>query len=114
MIPVMTDKSNLNLSVTYGGIWPAEALHRLLGTSQFAVTEGNSGSSTYEVCHSNGVPLCDDGFNLSSSTPLDPPGQPGPEPLNGDTVSQVLPTSEMRSPNNEEAYVTMSSFHKIH
>ncbi|XP_009483652.1 interleukin-7 receptor subunit alpha [Pelecanus crispus] len=113
MIPVMTDKSNLNLPVTYGGIWPAEALHRLLGTSQFAATEGNCGSSTYEVCHSNRVPLCNDGFNLPSAPPLDPSGQPGPEPLNADTVSQMLPTSEMRSPNNEEAYVTMSSFYKI-
>ncbi|KFV49193.1 interleukin-7 receptor subunit alpha [Gavia stellata] len=113
MIPAMTDKSNPNLSVTYGGIWPAEALQRLLGTSQFAVTEGNCGSSTYEVCHSDGVPLCDDGFNRSSASPLDASGQPGPEPLNGDTISQVLPTSEMRSPNNEEAYVTMSSFYKI-
>ncbi|NXW23804.1 IL7RA protein, partial [Circaetus pectoralis] len=113
MIPVMMDKSNLNPSVTYGGIWPAEALHRLLGTSQFAVTEGNCGSSTYEVCHSNRVPLCKDGFNLSSAPPQDPSGQPGPEPLNGDTTSQMLPTSEMRSPNNEEAYVTMSSFYKI-
>ncbi|XP_074934589.1 interleukin-7 receptor subunit alpha [Phalacrocorax aristotelis] len=113
MIPVMTDKSNLNLSVTYGGIWPAEALHRLLGTHQSAATEGNCGSSTYEVCHSNGVPLCDDGFNVSSSPPPDPSGQLGSEPLNGDTISQMLPTSEMRSPNNEEAYVTMSSFYKI-
>ncbi|NWH44774.1 IL7RA protein, partial [Fregata magnificens] len=113
MIPAKTDKSNLNLSVTYGGIWPAEALHRLLGTSQFAVTEGNCSSSTYEVCHSNGVPLCDDGFNVSSAPSPDPSGQPGTEPLNGDTVSQMLPTSEMRSPNNEEAYVTMSSFYKI-
>ncbi|NXW10523.1 IL7RA protein, partial [Fregetta grallaria] len=113
MIPAMTDKSNLNLSVTYGGIWPAEALHSLLGTSQSTVTEGNCSSSTYEVCHSNGVPLCDDGFNLSSAPPLDPSGQPGPEPLNADIVSQMLPTSEIRSPNNEEAYVTMSSFYKI-
>ncbi|XP_050769518.1 interleukin-7 receptor subunit alpha [Gymnogyps californianus] len=112
-IPAMTDKSNLNLSVTYGGIWPAEALHGLLGTSQFAVTEGNCSSSTYEVCHSNGVPLCDEGFNLSSAPPPDPSGQPGPEPRNVDTVSQILPVSEMRSPNNEEAYVTMSSFYKI-
>ncbi|KAF1521032.1 Interleukin-7 receptor subunit alpha, partial [Eudyptes sclateri] len=112
-IPVMADKSSLNLPVTYGGIWPAEALHKLLGTSQLAVTEGNCSSSTYEVCHSNGVPLCDDGFNLSSAPPPDPSRQPGPEPLNGDTVSQMLPTSEMRSPNNEEAYVTMSSFYKI-
>ncbi|XP_074669011.1 interleukin-7 receptor subunit alpha isoform X1 [Strix aluco] len=109
----MTDKSNLNLSVTYGGIWPAEALHRLLGTNQFAVTEGNCSSNTYEVCHSNRVPLCDDGFNLSSAPLLDPSGQPGPESLNGDTISQMVPTSEMRSPNNEEAYVTMSSFYKI-
>ncbi|NXC69811.1 IL7RA protein, partial [Anhinga anhinga] len=113
MMPVMTDKSNLNLSVTYGGIWPAEALHRLLGTHQSAVTEGNCGSSTYEVCQSNGVSLCNDGFNVSPTPPPDPTGQPGPEPLNGDTVSQMLPTSEMRSPNNEEAYVTMSSFYKI-
>ncbi|XP_074022814.1 interleukin-7 receptor subunit alpha [Numenius arquata] len=113
MIPAITDKSNLNLSVTYGGIWPAEALHRLLGTSQFADTEGNDDSSTYEVCHSNGVTLCDDGFNPSSTSPPDPSGQPGPEPLNGDTISQMQPTSEMRSPNNEEAYVTMSSFYKI-
>ncbi|NXC18765.1 IL7RA protein, partial [Corythaeola cristata] len=113
MIPAMTDKSNVNPSVTYGGIWPAEALCRLLGTSQFAVTEANCGSSTYEVCHSNGVPLCDDGFNPSSTPTLDPSGQPGPEPLNDDTVSQMLPASETRSPNNEEAYVTMSSFYKI-
>ncbi|NXW50413.1 IL7RA protein, partial [Nyctiprogne leucopyga] len=111
MIPVMTDKTNLNLSVSYGGIWSAEALHKLLGTSQFAATEGNCGSSTYEVCRSNGVPLCDDGFNLSSTPTPDPSGQPGPEPLHGDTIS--LPTNEMRSPSNEEAYVTMSSFYKI-
>lgn len=113
LIPAMTDKSNLNLSVTYGGIWPADALHRLLGTSQPAVTEGNEGSSTYEVCRSNRVPLCDDGFNPSSAPLPDPSGQSGPEPLNGDNVSQMLPTSETRSPNNEEAYVTMSSFYKI-
>ncbi|NXS56144.1 IL7RA protein, partial [Brachypteracias leptosomus] len=113
IIPMMTDKSNLNLSVAYGGIWPAEALHTLLDTSQFAVTKGNRSSSTYEVCHSHRVPLCNDGFNLSSASPLDPSGQPGPETLNSDTMSQMLPTSEMRSPNNEEAYVTMSSFYKI-
>ncbi|NXL52865.1 IL7RA protein, partial [Podilymbus podiceps] len=113
MIPAVTDKSNINLSVTYGGIWPAEALHRLLGTHQFAVTEGSCSSSTYEVCHSNGVALCDDGFNLSSAAPLDPSSQPSPEALNADTVSQMLPTNEMRPPNNEEAYVTMSSFYKI-
>ncbi|XP_010282545.1 PREDICTED: interleukin-7 receptor subunit alpha-like [Phaethon lepturus] len=113
MIPAMTDKSNLNPPVTYGGLWPAEALHRLLGTGQFAVTEDSCGSSTYEVCHSNGVPLCTDGFTLSSARPPDPSGQPGPEPLNGDAASQMLPTSEMRSPNDEEAYVTMSSFYKI-
>ncbi|KAM6303487.1 interleukin-7 receptor subunit alpha [Podargus strigoides] len=111
-IPVMTDKSNLNLSVTYGGIWPAEALHMLLCTSQFAVTEGNCSSGTYEVCHSSRVPLCDDSVNLFSAPPPDPSGQPGPEPLYRDTTSQMLPTSEMRSPNNEEAYVTMSSFYK--
>ncbi|NXH16039.1 IL7RA protein, partial [Bucco capensis] len=112
-IPDMTDKSNLNLSVTYGGIWPVEALHSLLGTSQFAVTERNCGSSTYEVCHSNGVPLCDECFNLSSTPFSDSSGQPSPEPLNSDIMSQALPTSEIRSPNNEEAYVTMSSFYKI-
>ncbi|NXE06451.1 IL7RA protein, partial [Lophotis ruficrista] len=112
IIPATTDKSNLNLSVTYGGIWPAEALHGLLGTSQFAVTEANCGSSTYEVCHGNGVPLCHDSFNLSSVPALDPSGEPGPDPLNGDTISQMPPTSEMRSLNNEEAYVTMSSFYK--
>ncbi|KFP64212.1 Interleukin-7 receptor subunit alpha, partial [Cariama cristata] len=113
MISAMTDKSNLNLSVTYRGIWPSEALHRLLGPSQFAVTEGNCSSCTYELCNSNRVPLYNDDFNLSSTPPLDPSSQPGPEPLNGDTTSQMLPTSEMRSPNNEEAYVTMSSFYKI-
>ncbi|XP_009942040.2 interleukin-7 receptor subunit alpha isoform X1 [Opisthocomus hoazin] len=112
-IPAMADKSNPNVSVAYGGIWPAEALHRLLGTSQSAVTEGNCSSRTYEVCHSNGVPMCDNCFNPSSAPPLHPSGQPRPEPLNGDTVSQMLPASEMRSPNNEEAYVTMSSFYKI-
>ncbi|KAM6391643.1 interleukin-7 receptor subunit alpha [Rhynochetos jubatus] len=113
MIPVMTDKSNLSLSVTYGGIWPAEALHRLVDTGQFAVTNGNCSSNTYEVCHSNGVPLCDDGFSLSSAPPPGPSGQPGPEPQNGETISQMLPAGEMRSTNNEEAYVTMSSFYKI-
>ncbi|NXX80764.1 IL7RA protein, partial [Urocolius indicus] len=112
-ILAMTDKSNLNLSVTYGGICPAEALHNFLDTSRLAVTEGNCSSSTYEVCHSSGVPLCNDGFNLSSPPPSDPSAQPGPEPLNDDTVSQMLRTSEMRSTNNEEAYVTMSSFYKI-
>ncbi|NWY56464.1 IL7RA protein, partial [Chionis minor] len=113
MIPAMTDKSDLNLSVTYGGIWPAEALHRLLGTSQFAVSKGNCSSSTYEVCHSNGVPLCDDGFNLLSAPPPDPSGQPGQEPLSSETISQMPPASEKRSPNKEETYVTMSSFYKI-
>ncbi|NXN15885.1 IL7RA protein, partial [Indicator maculatus] len=111
-IAEMIDKSNLNLSVTYGGIWPAEALHRLLGTNQSAVNEGNCSSCTYEVCHSNGVPLCDEGFDLSSTVPLDHSGQPSPESLNGDTILQMLSTSEMSS-NNEEAYVTMSSFYKI-
>ncbi|XP_064497356.1 interleukin-7 receptor subunit alpha [Pseudopipra pipra] len=114
MIPAMTDKSNLNLSVTYGGLRPAEAPHRLLGTSQFAVTEGNCSSSTYEVCHGNSVPLHNSGgSNFSSGPPLDPSGQPSPEPPDDDTVSQMLPNSEMRSPNNEETYVTMSSFYKI-
>ncbi|NXY88541.1 IL7RA protein, partial [Alcedo cyanopectus] len=113
MITAMADKSNLNLSVTCGGMWPAETLHRFLGTSQFAVTEGSHSSSTYEVCHSSGMPLCDDCFNLSLASPLDPCGQPGPEPLNGDTISQMLPIGEARSPNNEESYVTMSSFYKI-
>ncbi|KAJ7427852.1 interleukin-7 receptor subunit alpha isoform X2 [Willisornis vidua] len=113
MIPAMTDNSNLNLSVTYGGVWPAGALHRLLGTSQFANTEGNCSSNTYEVCHGNRVTMHNGGSNLSSAPTLDPSGQPSPEPLNEDTVSQMLPDSEMRSPNNEEAYVTMSSFYKI-
>ncbi|NXG78958.1 IL7RA protein, partial [Baryphthengus martii] len=112
-IPTMTDKSKLNLSVTYGGIWPDGDQHRLLGTSQLAITEGNCSSSTYEVCHSNRVPLYDDGFNLSSTSSMDPAAQSGPEPLNVDTISQMLPTSEARSPNKEEAYVTMSSFYKI-
>ncbi|XP_061325478.1 interleukin-7 receptor subunit alpha [Pezoporus flaviventris] len=113
MIPAMTDKSNLNLSVTYGEIWPAEALHRLLGTSQFAAAERDGDSSTYEVCHSNRMPLCHDDFNLSSAPLVHPSSQPGPEPLHGDTMSQMLPNSEMRPPNNEEAYVTMSSFYKV-
>ncbi|OPJ82476.1 interleukin-7 receptor subunit alpha [Patagioenas fasciata monilis] len=113
MISAMTDKSNPNLPVTYGGIWPNEALHRLLGTSQTALTEGNCSSSTYEVCHRSRVPVHVDGFNHSSAPFPVPSGQPGPEPLNGDTISQMLPTGEMRSPNNEEAYVTMSSFYKI-
>ncbi|NXO07840.1 IL7RA protein, partial [Oriolus oriolus] len=113
MIPVMADKNNLNLPVTYGGVWPAEALHRLLGTSQFAVTEGSCSSSTYEVCHGNRVPLHNDGFNLSSTPSPDPSGQPHPEPLSDDTVSQMLPNSDMRSSNNEEAYVTLSNFYKI-
>ncbi|KAM4638221.1 interleukin-7 receptor subunit alpha [Amazona ochrocephala] len=113
MTPAITDKSNSNLSVTYGGIWPAEALHKLLGASQFAATAGDGDSSTYEVCHCNRVPLCHDGFNLSSAPPQDPFSQPGQEPLHGDTMSQMLPTSEMRPSNNEEAYVTMSSFYKV-
>ncbi|NXU55099.1 IL7RA protein, partial [Turnix velox] len=113
MSPATTDKSNLNLIMTYGGIWSAEALHGLLDTSQSAVTKENHGSSTYEVCHSNGVPLCDDGFNPSSTSPPDPSVQPGPENPNGDTLCQMLPTSEARSPNKEEAYVTMSSFYKV-
>ncbi|NXN97689.1 IL7RA protein, partial [Rhinopomastus cyanomelas] len=113
MIPVMTDKTSLRLSVTYEELWPTEALHKLLGSSQFAVTEGKYSSSTYEVCHSNGVPLCNNGFNLSSAPPSDPPAELGPEPLNGETISQMLPTDEMRSPNNEEDYVTMSSLYKI-
>ncbi|KAI1240171.1 Interleukin-7 receptor subunit alpha, partial [Lamprotornis superbus] len=65
------------------------------------------------VCHGNRVPLHNDGFNLSPTYPLDPSGQPHPEPLNDDTVSRMLPNSDMRSPNNEEAYVTMSNFYKI-
>ncbi|NWV09261.1 IL7RA protein, partial [Ptilonorhynchus violaceus] len=113
MIPAMTDKNNLNLPVSYGGVWPAEALHRLLGSSQFPVTEGSCSSSTYELCHSNRVPLHSDGLNLSSTPPLDPSEQPRPEPRNYDIVSQTLPNSDMRSPSNEEAYVTMSNFYKI-
>lgn len=114
MIPMMADKNNLNLPMSYEGIWPAAALHRLLDTSQFAVTEGSCSSSTYEVCHGNRVPLHNPGgFSLSSTHPLDLPGQPHPEPLNDDTVSQMLPNSDMRPPSNEEAYVTMSNFYKI-
>ncbi|NXT78838.1 IL7RA protein, partial [Zapornia atra] len=113
MIPPMADRSNLNVSVTYGGIWPAEALHRLLGTSQFTITEGSCGCSTYEVCHSTAVPLYDDGFDLPPAPPLDPSGHTRPEPPTGDTASQMLSASEMRSPNHEEAYVTMSSFYRI-
>ncbi|XP_010183549.1 PREDICTED: interleukin-7 receptor subunit alpha [Mesitornis unicolor] len=111
-MPAKTDKSDLNPSVTYGGIWPAEALHSLLGTSHAAATEANHGSSTYEVCQSNRESLCNNGPSLSSTPPLDPSGQPVSEPLSGDTISQTPPTSEMQSPNNEEAYVTMSSFYK--
>ncbi|NXL88735.1 IL7RA protein, partial [Alectura lathami] len=107
--PAKTGESNMNLSVSYGGIWSAEALHGLLGSSQSPGTDGVRGSSTYEVCHSSGVPLCDNGFDLPSAPPLDPLSQPGQEPLNSDTVP---PNSEPRSPNNEEAYVTMSSFYK--
>ncbi|NXU11099.1 IL7RA protein, partial [Pardalotus punctatus] len=113
MIPVTTDKTSPNLPVSYGGVWPEEALQRLVGSSQFAITEGSCGSSTYEVCHGSRVPLHIDGFNLPSAPPLDPSGQPSPEPLNDGTVSQMLHSSDMRSPNNEEAYVTMSNFYKI-
>ncbi|XP_008936128.1 PREDICTED: interleukin-7 receptor subunit alpha [Merops nubicus] len=113
VIPAMTDKSNPNLPATYGGTWPAETRQCFLCPSQSAVAEGKCSSSTYEVCHSNGVPLCNDDSNLSPTPPLDPSGQPGPEPLNADTVSRMLLTSETRSPSNEEAYVTMSSFYKI-
>ncbi|NXI38419.1 IL7RA protein, partial [Galbula dea] len=113
MITEMKDKSSLNLSVTYGGIWPAETLHRLLGTSQFAVTERNCDSSMYEVCHSNGMPLCDECFNLSSTPSSDSSGQPSPETLNVGIISQMILSGEISSPNNEEAYVTMSSFYKI-
>ncbi|NXC43643.1 IL7RA protein, partial [Penelope pileata] len=107
--PARTDKSNLNLSVSYGGIWPAEALHGLLGSSQSAGSDSICGSGTYEVCHGSGVPLCDDGFGLPSAPLLDLPGLPGPEPLNGNTMP---PNSELKSPSDEEAYVTMSSFYK--
>ncbi|NWH90205.1 IL7RA protein, partial [Aegithalos caudatus] len=107
MIPETADKNNLNLPVSDQGAWPAEALHRLLGTSQSAVTQGSS--STYEVCHTNRARLHNNGCNLSTTHSLDPSGQL----LNYGTVSQMLPNSDMRSPNNEEAYVTMSNFYKI-
>ncbi|NWZ31547.1 IL7RA protein, partial [Asarcornis scutulata] len=110
--PARTDKSNLNLSMSYGGICSSEALHGLLGSNQSADTEGICGSSMYEVCHSSGVPLCEQDSDFPSAPPLDPSGQLGPEPLEGDMVSQMPPSSELRSPNNEEAYVTMSSFYK--
>ncbi|NXO24450.1 IL7RA protein, partial [Cisticola juncidis] len=113
MIPVMADKNNLNLPMSDRGVWPAGALHRLLSTSHFAATEGSCSSSSYEVCHGNRVPLHNNGFNLSSTCSLDPSGQPHPEPLNDDTISQMLPNRDMRSPNSEEAYVTMSNFYKI-
>ncbi|NWT57594.1 IL7RA protein, partial [Erythrocercus mccallii] len=113
MIPAMADKNNLNLLVSDKGVWPAEALRRLLGTSQFAVTQGSCSSSTYEVCHGNRVPLHNNGFNLSSTCSLDPSGQPHPDPLNDGTVSQMLPNRDMGSLNNEEDYVTMSNFYKI-
>uniref|UniRef100_A0A8C5TQW1 Interleukin 7 receptor n=1 Tax=Malurus cyaneus samueli TaxID=2593467 RepID=A0A8C5TQW1_9PASS len=113
MLPVITDKTRPNLPLPFGAVWPAEALHRLLGPSQFAVTEGSCSSSTYEVCHGSRLPLHRDGFNLPSTAPLDPSGQPLPQPLNDGTVSQMLLSGDMRSPNNEEAYVTMSNFYKI-
>lgn len=112
MTPAMADENGLNLTVSDKGVWPADALHTLLGTSQFALPEGSCSSSTYEVCHGNRVPLHNAGFNLSPTCSLDPSGQPHPQPLNDDTVSQMLPNSDMRSPNNEEAYVTMSNFYK--
>ncbi|XP_009678916.1 interleukin-7 receptor subunit alpha-like isoform X1 [Struthio camelus] len=105
------DKSKLNLPVTYGGIWPTEALNGLLGKSQFPVIEEFSSSSMYEVCRSNETPLCSDGPGLHCTPPLGPPGQPRPEPINADTVSHMQPNSEIRSANNEDAYVTMSSFY---
>ncbi|XP_072216580.1 interleukin-7 receptor subunit alpha [Excalfactoria chinensis] len=107
--PARTDKTSLNLSVNYGGIWSAEALHGFLGSSQSTDTADICSSGTYEVCHSSGVPLCDDGFHLPSAAPLDLPRQPGPEPQN---VNLVPPNSELKSPSDEEAYVTMSSFYK--
>lgn len=106
--PARIDKNSLNLSVSYGGIWPVEALHGLLGCSQSTAADVCS-SGTYEVCHSSRVPLCDNGFHLPSAPPLDPPGQPGPQPQNGNVVP---PNSELKSPSDEEAYVTMSSFYK--
>ncbi|NXA94809.1 IL7RA protein, partial [Melanocharis versteri] len=112
-IPATADKNNLNPPVSYEGVWPAEALQRLLGTSQSAATEGSCSPSTYEVCHGNRLPLHSDGSSLASPRPLDPSGQPHPQPPSDNTVSQMLPSSDVRSPNNEEAYVTMSSFYKI-
>ncbi|NWX31001.1 IL7RA protein, partial [Notiomystis cincta] len=112
-IPAAADNNNLPLPVSCAGVWPAEALHRLLGPSQCADTEGSCSSSTYEVCHGTRVPLHSDGSNLPPTRPLDPSGLLHPEPLNDDSVSQMLPNGDMRSPNNEEAYVTMSNFYKI-
>ncbi|XP_013816483.2 interleukin-7 receptor subunit alpha [Apteryx mantelli] len=112
MSPARINKSNLNLPVTYGGIWPAEVLNGLLGKSQFPITEEFSSSSTYEVCSSNGTSLCNDSPGLHCAPALYPSGQPRPEPVNADMVSHMQPNSEIRSPNNEDAYVTMSSFYK--
>lgn len=107
--PARIDKSSLNLSMNYGGIWSAEALHGLLGSSQSTDTADTCSSGLYEVCHSSRVPLCDNGFHLPSAPALDPPGQPGPESQNG---NMVPPNTELKAPSDEEAYVTMSSFYK--
>ncbi|XP_062455407.1 interleukin-7 receptor subunit alpha [Rhea pennata] len=110
--PTMINKNNVNLPVTYGGIWPAEALNGLLGKSQFPITEEFCSSSTYEVCSSNGTALCNDSPGLHFTSLLYPSGQPRPEPLNADMTPHMQPNSEIRSPDNEDAYITMSSFYK--
>ncbi|XP_010216030.1 PREDICTED: interleukin-7 receptor subunit alpha [Tinamus guttatus] len=106
MSPTRINKSHLNLPVTYGGIWPDEALNGSFGKSQFLTTEEFSSSSTYEVCSSN-VALCNGGPSLHCSPPLYPSGQTQPDP-----VSPMQPNSEIRSASNEDEYVTMSSFYK--
>ncbi|NWX82510.1 IL7RA protein, partial [Nothoprocta pentlandii] len=106
MSPTRINKNNLNLPVTYGGVWPGEALNESFGKSQFLVPEGFSSCSMYEVCSSN-VPLCSDGPGRHCSPPLHPAGQTQPEP-----VSHTQPKSETRPASNEDEYVTMSSFYK--
>ncbi|NWI10602.1 IL7RA protein, partial [Crypturellus soui] len=106
IIPTRINKSNLNLPVTYGEIWPDEALNGSFGKSQFLTTEEFSSSSTYEVCNSN-VALCNDGPGLHCPPPLYPSGQTQPE-----SVSHTQANGEIRSASNEDEYVTMSSFYK--
>ncbi|KAM8793600.1 interleukin-7 receptor subunit alpha-like [Eudromia elegans] len=104
--PARINKSNPSLPVTYGGLWPEEALSGSFGKSQFLITEEFSSSGMYEVCSSN-VPLCSGAPGLHCSPPLYPSAQTQPEP-----ASHTQPSSEIRSASNEDEYVTMSSFYK--